>query len=173
MELSDNLEFVTLQDLQWAVKNNYECSIPWVAMNVVSILCNKSRLPQNKKEFKKLTGRSLYVPTSSPANKWSGCYDDVVLATCFIIKGRFDKSVESAVNHIPHNDYEEYSIRLRRFTTCKRNPVYGHSVCLKKDELGNFYMWNYNKDRVLTQISEQGLKFQLMLWDSYHHPLIK
>lgn len=172
MNLSDNLQEVTLMDLKWSHDASYETDVKWLAMNIISILSNKDRLLQNKKEFKMLTGQSLYVPTSFPANNWSGSYQDVVTLTA-VLSGKNTLVVINELNSLTFDEDKELSIRLRRFSGIRRNPLYGESSKLKKDDVGNYYLWAYDSTGKLVQVPEYHLKSQLLLWESVKYPLVK
>ena len=165
MELSNSLTEVTLHDIKWAVDNGYRNDVKWVVMNVVSILSNKKRIHRNKKEFKEITGKSLYCPTSSPACDWCGWLGDVIILTSVICK-KHPISIERQLHQLTRDESKELNIRLRHFSYCKRNPIYGESSQLKKDELGNYYMWDYSHFGMLMQIPEQLMKEYLLLWEN-------
>ena len=163
--LSDSLTAVTICDIEWAVKHNYETDTKWVALNLVSLLSNKSRLARNRKEFKKLLCYSLYSSRTNPMCEWSGLYLDLVKLVS-IITNKHIVVVEGELRSLTKNESLEHSIRLRWFSNASKNPLFGESVHLKRDENGNFYMWIYNSEGKLIQVPEQLLKEQLILWDN-------
>ena len=163
--LSDSLTEVTIHDIEWAVKQKYETDTKWIALNLVSLLSNKSKLSRNKREFKELVGYSLYSSKISPMCNWSGSYKDLIKLVS-VISNKHITTVESDLNSLIRNESSEYSIRLRKFSHTSKNPLYGESVRLNKDDNGNFYMWMYDSRERLIQVPEQMLKEQLIFWDN-------
>lgn len=165
MELSNSLINVGLYDIKWAVENQYETDIKWIALNVVSLLSQgKQYRNKHKKDFKKLVGRPLYTATTQPNLGWSGWWQDVIDITA-IISGQTKPYVEKCLYPLTKDENNLVSVRLRYFCYTSKRPVFGESNQLKKDGDGKPYMWIFSQGK-LHPVPEQFLKEQLILWDN-------
>lgn len=165
MNLSESLDTVTISDIKWAIKHNYETDIKWVALNLTSLLSNNNRRLVNNREFKKIVLHSFYSSNSSPVCDWSGWYPDLIELTTILTGEPFTR-VKSVVNSLTHDEESHINIRLRNFQRVKK-PLFGQSKHLKIDEKGNYYTWMYDSNKVLVQVPEQTLKEQLIIWESH------
>ena len=91
ISLSDSLTEVTIKDLKWAIENNYETDVKWVALNLVSLLSSKHKPTQKRSEFKELVNHSLYTTHIHPMCLWSGWYNDLVELTAVLTNKSFVK----------------------------------------------------------------------------------
>lgn len=167
MKLNDNLTNVSLYDIKWAVKNQYETDVKWVALNVVSLFSQPQQYRKlHKKHFKELVGRTFYTSHTNPACNWSGWWQDIIDVVS-VISGQTKPFIEKQLFSLTHSSRETelVSIRLRYFSYTSRRPMFGESSQLKKDDYGKPYMWIIYQDE-LHPVPEQFLKEQLVLWNN-------
>lgn len=167
MKLSDNLTNVSLYDIKWAVENQYETDVKWIALNVVSLFSQPQQYKKiHKKHFKELVGRAYYTSRVSPTCNWSGWWQDVIDVVS-VISGQTKPYVEKQLFSLTHSSRESelLSIRLRYFSYTSKRPVFGQSAQLPTDDEDKPYMWVFSQGK-LKAVPEQFLKEQLILWDN-------
>lgn len=163
-----NTKTITIEDIEEASRGGYwgdlKDSIFPVALNIVSIAASGRKKELNQ-YFKKNLGHSYYMPRSNknPAFNFAGSYSDLLEIVAFITKLDV-KCVENRLRKFSYNrskfihTWTFYSLPAH----CRRS--FHSGVGLKKEDNGHKFMWDYRKDGVIFQCTQEYLKTRMLKW---------